>query len=138
VGEVGSSAEPRADDHLLAGTGPDEEAVPGLLRRLGFVDIDGEAHAPLLEGGTERAKLVLGGTVRAPRGIIEAGGKVGDADVERYLECIGDPDAFTFHAAVATVWGRRPFHPLTHPIGDGAATGDEPTGEPVLREGGSR
>jgi SAM-dependent methyltransferase len=82
--------------------------LPGLLATLGFSNIDGEAHAPLVRGTTELAHLVLGVTADTLREAIVGTGKVSDEDFEAYHRELENPAAFTYHAAVASVWAQRP------------------------------
>jgi hypothetical protein len=79
-----------------------------LVRRLidaGLANVAGEAHTPLVAGGTEKW---VPGIIEFMADRLVATGLVSVSDIESFLALTADPSFRYAASMLATVWGQRP------------------------------
>lgn len=80
--------------------------LPGLLLRLGAVDVGAEETAHLLRPGPQVALKLA--TVQAFRAHAVASGSFTAAEVDEHCALLADPALVAVNAPLISVWGRRP------------------------------
>jgi SAM-dependent methyltransferase len=98
----------RASQDSLRATQFDANFGGRLPRRLidaGLVNVAGEAHMPLVAGGTEK---FVPGIVEFMADRLVATGLVTSSDIESFLALTADPSFRYAASLLATVWGQRP------------------------------
>lgn len=78
--------------------------LPGMLRRLGLVEVSGELTSRVIQSADTRLMSDTANTLRAA---LIAKGAATDAELDDFISMLNDPDFIGIEPPVLSAWGRR-------------------------------